>query len=504
MAAGRVQSGQLLGREKMRRVFEPTALMASQDMASGLSINLVPPGQKFFSLKASDRELREVEEVKQYLGKATEIAHDQLFDSNFLLQLNETLRSLVVFGTGNIYSEFKTSLNFKDYDIAMYLYLENSKGRVDTMLLKFPLTARQAVQEYGNPGPTVSEAAKDEKKRNEQYEFINIIRPRETRNRDAEDTLNMPFELLVVAVKDIQVILTDGFEEFPFSVPRWMKSSHEKYGRGQGTEALPDVRMLNKMKQSFNELANRHAAPPLEVLESFEGNVNVTPNAQNFVQEIPSIQGIKQSVLGNFPVTRETLDMQREVIKDFFFAKAFAPLTDLTGDRRNQLEINERVQEAFRKIGSPIGRLESELFTPLLTRVVLLLIRNGVIPAPPEMLQGRNFGIEYKGPMSLALKSSEVRASQQWIAAVGAMEEISPGIKDNVDFDSAVRRMARSFGVNEEDIATEEEVAAKREARAQQLAQKQALEMAQAAAQGYSQTTKAPEEGSVAEQVIGV
>lgn len=501
-------TSQTPGVEKMNKVFDSTAIMASQDMASGLSINLVPPGQKFFSLKAVDRELREVEEVKVYLSKATEIAHDQLFDSNFLLQLNETLRSLISFGTGNIYSEYKTRLNFKDYDIAMYLYLENSEGRVDTMLLRYPLTARQAMQEFDNPGPTVTEAVKDEKKQYEQYEFIEIIRPREFRNMDAENTLNMPFEHIVVAVKDTEVIFEGGFSEFPFSVPRWMKSSYEKYGRGQGTESLPDVRMLNDMKKTFNELSNRHASPPLEILESFEGNVNVTPNAQNFVQEIPSIQGIKQSVLGNFPVTKDALEMQRDVVKDYWFSKAFAPLTELKGDRRTVPEIQERVQEAFRKIGAPIGRLQSELFTPMLTRVVLLLIRNGVIPYPPGILQrSRGFGIEYIGPLSLALKSSEVRASQQWIEVVSVMEDVFPGAKDNVDSDSAIRRMGRTFGVNEEDIATEEEVTVKREARAEELQRQQALEMAQLAAQGYSQTTKAPEEGSAAGQIqeaIGV
>jgi hypothetical protein len=54
------------------------------------------------------------------------------------------------------------------------------------------------------------------------------------------------------------------------------------------------------------------------------------------------------------------------------------------------------------------------------------------------------------------------------------------------------------MGVHHQDMATEEEVAMKQEARAKQLAAQQALQAAEAAAKGYGQTNKAPEEGSLA------
>ena len=100
------------------------------------------------------------------------------------------------------------------------------------------------------------------------------------------------------------------------------------------------------------------------------------------------------------------------------------------------------------------------------------------------------------------MKSSEVEASQQWIGIVAEIETISPGSLDNIDLDSSVRRMARSFGVNEEDIASEEEVLLKREARAEALAQQQAMEMAQVAGSAYPGSTKAPESGSPAEALM--
>jgi hypothetical protein len=197
------------------------------------------------------------------------------------------------------------------------------------------------------------------------------------------------------------------------------------------------------------------------------------------------------------------LEMKQQITKDAYFASAFAPISGLTGDRRGTLEIRQRVLESFKKIGSPIGRIQSELFTPNIERVVKLLERNGKIPPPPPELQGEDFKVEYVGALSLALQSGEVEASQQWIGIVGEMEAIEPGVKDNINFDNAARRMGRTFGVNEEDIASEEERDEKREIRAQQLRDQKLMEAAQVAGQANQGLAVAPQEGSPAEALMG-
>ena len=489
------------GERKMEGVYDMTAIMESQNMASGLAQNLVPPGQRFFALKSSDRALREIEAVKRYLGTVTELTHDALFGSNFMLQLIETLRSLVVFGTGNLYSEFTKKLNFKDYAIGTYQICESSEGLVDTMILKFKMTARQADQEFdGEPGDQVKKVLESDP--NQKFEFIHIVRPRTDRNVMMKDNMNMPFESVYVSVSDQDVVSEGGFDEFPYHVPRWMKASNEKYGRGQGTEILPQNRVCQQMVSDLIECGNKWNNPPREVLESFEGEVDVRPGANNYVQELNSIRAIDEGVRGNFPYTKDVVEMQRQIIKDAFFSQAFAPLTDLSGDRRTTLEIRQRVMESFKKIGSPIGRIQTELFTPCITRVVMLMLRNGKLPPVPEELAGTEFKIEYIGPLSLALKSSEVEASQQWIGIVAEMSQVFPEALDYVDVPDSIRRMARAFGVNEEDIASEEQVAMKQQARAAALEQQQLMEAAQMAGQAYPGATKSPESGSPAEAVM--
>jgi hypothetical protein len=181
---------------------------------------------------------------------------------------------------------------------------------------------------------------------------------------------------------------------------------------------------------------------------------------------------------------------------------------DLTGDRRTTLEIIERLKEGLRKLALPTMRTEREYFTPHLTRVVLLLVRNGVIPPPPAELLGRDsgsgFGIEYEGQLAMALRNQQSRGFQQFVQFLAGMEQIIPGSVDYIDEAGSIRRMGRSFGINEEDLATPEQVAEKRRKRAEEAAKLQMAQAVQVGADAYKSTSKKPESGSLAEQMVGV
>lgn len=486
---------------KFDRLYDTTGVTECERMASGLLTNMVPAGQKFFSLTTSNTELQELDAVKSYMARATEVLHEELFASNFILQLGETLQSLIAFGTGCIFESWRDGLYFMDWDISRFQILENFQGRVDTIYLKFPKTAQQAFKEWGDAvGESVLLAMKDEKKHNQVFWFIHVVRPRQHKNPRLEDSLNMAWESGYINIKDKVVVEEGGFPEFPYQIPRWAKTSGEVHGRGIGQMILPQVRMVNANKRDFNEVGNKHANPHREVLDSFEGDYDTTPGARNDVMELPTSR-VDEKQFGNFNITKDTLIMERQVIKDAFFHDAFAPLTDLTGDRRNELEIRQRIQESFRRIGTPIGRSENELFTPLVVRSFNLLVRNRVIPPPPPELQGQNLKVMYMGPLSLAQQNAEVTASRQWVGMMAETADFLPGVMDNVDTDSTARRWGRVLGVNEEDIASEDDVQAKREARQAEVQRQQALEVGQLAADTYSKTQKAPEEGSGAEQM---
>lgn len=507
------------GRDEMREVYNTTAFQDRQDMVSGLSAAMIPSGQQFFGLVPRNRTLLEVDIVRRYLSRATQITHDELFESNFMLQLNETLDSLITFGTCNLYSEWEKKiggLNFKAWDISSYQFLENNHGLVDTVLIKFKYTARQAIQEFGKDsvGEDIRSAEGDPKKENDIFDFIMCVRPNKTRNPRLSDNKNMAFECFYVDVKEKTVIggidpegnyNEGGAPEMTHAVARWLKSASEKWGRGQGTECVPDVKLLQKGEKDLNEFGNKAVNPARDILESFEGTYRTKPGALNTGIEIPISKAIELGTQGAFPITEKILDRREERIHRAFFRDIFVLLGDLKGDRRTTVEIIERIKEGLRRLALPVARVYSELMTPVITRSVLILIRNGRIPYPPPELAGQGFGIEYIGELALALRNQQAKAFQQWAAFVGQMDIAFPGIdrpSDNIDSDAAVVRMGAAFGVNVEDIATEEERDAKRKARAQELQQQKIAAAAQIASEAYGKTSGAPEKGSPAEKVM--
>lgn len=495
------------GEDKSKQVYDPTAMLDLQDMASGLSAAFFPPGELAFGLTVKDRRLANIDGVKRYLALATQITHDELFASNYMLQLNETLSSLIGFGTGCLYSEWdgeSLGLNFKDWDISFYTIKQNSAGLVDTLILKYPLTARQAIQEFGDAaGVKVLEASKDPKRESDRFEFIHRVGPRAERNRRFSDFMNMPHESLYVNVKEQILVEEGGYDEFPYAVPRWKKSSNEKYGRGQGTIALSISKELQQLHADFIECGNKWNNPPRQSLSgAVEGRVDVRPGANNIVTQTDAIKALDQGVRGNFPITREMLEFVQEIIHRIFFVDVFAPLAHLTGDRRNMLEIRERIKQAVKKLASPLYRLQSELLTPNITRDVLLLIRNGVIPYPPPELQGQGFGIEYISELALAMRDQQARAFVQFADLVSALDPVFPGAKDIVNIDRALPDVAFTFGLKVEHLSTQEEIADIRQQRLQEQQELKLAQIAQTAGQVYGQTTKSPEEGSPAGELM--
>lgn len=493
------------GEDKSKQIFDPTAMLDLQDMVSGLSAAFFPPGELAFGLTVKDRRIANMDNIKRYLALAAQITHDELFAANFMLQLNETLSSLIGFGTGNLYSEWNLGLNFKDWDISFYTIKQNSAGLVDTVILKYPLTARQAVQEFKDKaGEKILLAVQKPETESKRFPFIHRIGPRAKRNRNFTDFLNMPIESIYVNVEEQIIVEEGGFDEFPNAIPRWKKSSNEKYGRGQGTIALSVSKELQQMHADLIECGNKWNNPPREVLSNaVEGRVDVRPGADNRVTAMNSIKALDDGIKGNFPVTEKSLEFLQNIIHRIFFVDVFAPLANLPGDRRTTVEIRERVKQAMKKLAGPIYRLQSELFTPVITRSVLLLIRNGVIPRPPIELEGRGFGIEYISELALAMRDQQSQAFVQFANFVSELDPVFPGAKDIINIDRALPDIGFTFGTKVEHLSTREEIEEVRRVRAEKLAEQEALQMAQMAGQAYPGTTKAPEAGSPAEVLMG-
>lgn len=496
------------GTDLYQDIRDPTALFALDKATAGYIANWIPKDRLFCGIRMMNRQVAETGEAKRWTAIATQILHDELFASNYMQQLQQSVKSLLAFGPCCSFSEFSPtlrSLNFKNWHISSYVFKENSRGVPDCVSIKFKKTARQLCEEFSNPGPKVVEAASNLKTESKQFEFIHIVRPRIRRNRWLIDSLNMPYESVFVNVDEKIVVEEDGFNEQPYTIARW-EISTDKFGRGRGMAMLALTKVLQQMQKDLLEMGNRFNRFPMEVVRDDLENdeVDLSPDAKNYVSKVGSIAPIAQGATGNFPVTMEILTMYQDMIKnEGFYNDIFSQFRALKGDRRVQLELELRNQEGLDQLVASVSNVESEFFTPQLTRSVLLLLRNGRIPPPPSALRGQDFGIEYMGKLAMAAKQYQARGFMQFSQFILNFKDVYPNAIDEINLERTIPDVALAMGMKVEHLNTPEEKQALMDQRAEDEQMMKQMAMAEAQSQAYKNTQKAPEKGSPAEQMAG-
>jgi hypothetical protein len=257
-----------------------------------------------------------------------------------------------------------------------------------------------------------------------------------------------------------------------------MKVAGDMYGYSPGVIMLPDIKMLNAITKTVIKGAQKIVDPPLIMPhDGFLLPLRTVPGGINYrLSGSPQDRIEPLETRANIPVGREMQNDLRESINRGFFVDLFLTLAD----RRNMTatEVSERVQEKMLLLGPALGRLQSELLDPIITRTFNILLRKGVFLPPPEVLQGQDIVVEYVSPLALAQKGEQVQSTGQFLTMVSGLAQVKPDALDLINEDGVVLETANIFGVKPTMINDPETVAAIREQRAQQAQAAQQMAMA--------------------------
>ena len=142
------------------------------------------------------------------------------------------------------------------------------------------------------------------------------------------------------------------------------------------------------------------------------------------------------------------------------------------GSAMTATEVLQRNEEKMRLLGPVLGRLQSELLQPLISRAFALLLRSGQLPPAPEELQGQDIDIEYVSPLAKAQKLTDLQSMLRGFEVMMQVAEIAP-VMDYLDADKLVQYLVEVTGIPARVIRSDEEVARIRR-QAQQAQQQQA------------------------------
>lgn len=146
-------------------------------------------------------------------------------------------------------------------------------------------------------------------------------------------------------------------------------------------------------------------------------------------------------------------------------------------------------------LGPVLERLKNELLDPLIERAFNICNRAGILPPPPEEIQGRELQVSYISMIAQAQKATglnSIRQAAQFAAELAQIQAATGSeVLDNVDFDGALREGLAAIGATPKMVRAEEYVQAARENRAKQqqaLAQQAQMESAVKSAKALSET----------------
>ncbi len=490
-------------------IFDTTAIKSRQRLAAGIYNWMAPPDKRWFEMVPADEELAKDEEVKDFFSEATKVISFCMANSNWPTVLIQTLNELSAGLDGVVYSEdggMDAVLNFRSFPVETVAYAENSKGMVDTVFREVRWTARQIAQEFGveKLPEKIRKAAGDEKRQDEEFNLIHAVFPRHKRNKDMADNINKAIADMYIDPESKTILYESGYDEMPFAVCRFEKSANEAYGRGPGLNMLPDIKMLNRMRQAYIVGSEFDADPSWLVPDGslVNPNFNKGPGAINPYK--PSMNGAKPE-----PVVRGVntgklaadIEAERENIKTGFFGDIFDPLGDLKSITATEAEIrNESKMIPFAPIA---GNLHSELFKPIIHRVFCICQRRNLLPPLPEkLLANPEYKVEFVSKIALSIKKLESLGWLQTEASLANIAAVKPDVMDNFELDDVARDVALVNGTSPKWLVPVRERDRLRQARAQAQAQAAQAEMLMQGAQVAPDLNKAPEIGSVMDKVI--
>ena len=465
------------GDKRMELIFDSSPIQAVELLAASLHGMLTNPSTPWFTLRFKDEDVDTEDEAKLWLQSATDAMYTAFNRSNFQQEIFELYHDLITFGTAAMFIEEDNDdlVKFSTRHINEVFIAENDKGRIDTIYRKFNISARAAVQKFGDKVSS-DITATVKKDPYSEIDIIHAVYPRDDFNPTKKDKSNMPFESVYIEVKTGNELSVSGFKEFPFVVPRYLKASNEIYGRSPAMTALPDVKMLNEMSKTTIKAAQKQVDPPLLVPDDgFLLPVRTVPGGLNFYRSGTRDRIEPLNIGANNPLGLNMEEQRRDSIRSVFYVNQ---LMMQDGPQMTATEVIQRNEEKMRLLGPVLGRLQSELLKPLIDRVFSILLRNNMLPQAPEFLSGRDIEIEYVSPLAKAQKSSELQSIMRAIEILGSLANVAP-VFDYVNFDNLVKHLADIVGVPQKILKSQSQVNAERQQAQQQQQEMQQMQQVQ-------------------------
>jgi len=491
-------------------IYDGTGMQAARALANAIDDMLWPDGEQSFFLETLDDDIRDDDEVREWLQDSADRL-DDAFDNpkaRFRQARGEANSDIVVFGGAHMFMGEGQDLGYLLFqtlhprDVVTFY---DDEGNENGKMRSRRFTLRQAAQRFGEQNLSrvlrekLEESKADTTKLDQSYDFLHAVVQRKEAPKGALLKKNLPWADFWIEMDACHIVEEGGYHEYPFAGPRWETSSGENTGRSPGMIALPDTNTLQAQEETLLIAGQRAAAPPLLVPNdgAFDA-ANTAPDGITYYDAALATQMRRIPIAplesgANIPIVMEMQDKKREQVWTAFLRHVLNLPID--GPQMTAEEVRARLRQMMRELGPVFGRFETDYKAPTVERPFMVMLRAGGFKPIPQRLLGRGIKFRYSSPVKKLKKLMEVAAAKAFARERAEIAKLigSPEPMDIIDFDALGQFEARATDIPDIVIRSPEQIAeirGQRQQAAQAQAEAQMAQMAADAAQKGSQAVK--------------
>jgi len=467
-------------RLKFNFLYDSVAMRSLKIMAAGFHSNLTNPATKWYDFSPRNKRLQDSRAVMTWIRDAVDVTYSIINNSNFDTTMQEFYMDGGCFGTGALLTEEdeKRVIVFKNIPIEQIDLVEDSNGNVTEIFRNFRLTPRQAYSNWGmNIGKDMLELLQE--KPYEEQDFLHYVGVRGVRDVRKIDAANKPIASVWIAVKAKHEIKEGGYDSMPYHIGRFWKDPTDPRGYSPAMDVLADIKLLNQQKKTALRRGMKEADPPLHMPDkAFMLPLNFNPSAINNRRNGVAADDIQPFAYGagNFSITKEMMDDQKQAIEEGFFVPLFRALSQVNKEMTIP-EVQRRVMENMVLLGPTVGRYTQDVLEPAIYRVLDQAIKRKLVPPPPEELRGQDLDVVYLSPLAKAQRESELVSIEGWLSASAQVAQFKPDALDIIDGDAVIRKIGKIRAVDPDLYHDSADVESIRKMRADMQARQQQLSM---------------------------
>lgn len=490
------------GTRRYNNILDSTGTRALRILGAGLMSGATSPARPWFRLATPDPELMKFQSVKQWLDDTTRTMLDIFQRSNTYRALHTIYEELGAFGTAAclVLDDFDDVIRLFPLTYGEYRISAGPRGEVNKLARKFDMTVANIVAEFGYENcSTKVKNLYDSGALGQWITIYHFISPNTDRNPRLLDNRNMAWKSCYFDESDGEKFLREGgFKRFRVLAPRWSVTGGDIYGTGPGAESLGDIKQLQHEQLRKAEGIDYKTKPPIQVPSGMKNrDIDRLPGGVSFLDMTGPSGGVKTMFEVNLDLSHLLNDIQdvRNRINDTFGVPIFLMMANDQRSGVTATEIAEKHEEKLMMMGPTLERLHNECLDPLITITFERCLEAGILPPPPEELQGITLNVEFISVLAQAQRAITTNSTDRFVAGLLTVAKGKPSVLNKFNEYAWADDYADSLGVNPKILNDDKTVAAMEQAQAKQAQAAQASAMAEQASKTAKNLATSPTGG---------